>query len=121
RLLRELIRFAVDLRLRAVAGLDAKQYVVQGSGIARPRVEPDEVISERRQHRLRDLARLQRIDRLLELRHEATLRSLAQVAAVDAGDGISGLALRHILELGAAHDLVAERKEAIAHHGAVGS
>src|SRR5215207_4909382 len=77
------------------------------------------MIAELSQHRAGELARLERLDRLLELGDEAPLRSLAQITAVRAGHRVHRLALGDILELRSTGDLRAQRIDTRAHRRAV--
>ena len=77
--------------------------------VALAAVQADDVIPERREHRRRDLAGLERVGGFRELRHVSGFRRRAEIAALGARNRVDGLALGDVLELCALRDLVSER------------
>jgi hypothetical protein len=94
--------------------------VAQRERVALPRVDADHVVAELRQHRLRELARRERVGRLLEGGHEPAAAAPPEVAALPPRPGVRRLAPRHVLELRPAGDLGAQARGAVAGRRGVG-
>ena len=99
--------------------MNRDEDVSERERIALVLVDANDVKAERRQHRLRELADLERVGRLLEVRNEATLAPLAELAALLAGYAVRRLALGDVLELRTLDDLLADRRRAITRRGGV--
>ena len=93
--------------------------MAHGHRIALARIDLDQVIPERRQHRLRDFPRLERIRGRLERRDESPFRTLPERAAIRGGHRVGRLGARDILELLTAENFRPEGKSMRANRGGI--
>ena len=106
--LRQPVRLAIHLGDRRVAGLNANQNVSQCERISRARIQFDQMVAELRLDGLRQLAGLQVVNGLFELRNEAATHALAKIAALGARHTVVRFAPCHIIELRATGNLGAK-------------